>query len=138
MLLQTAYLKVVLECFSIAKCNPSTIPIDSGFSNLIMPSFSDYQARFETILLYSLAVDSLIYTMIMTRSDIAFALSIVSRYYINPDSTHVAGVTRILRYIKDMLYNGIIFYEDLDAAFNLTGFTNANYRSAKEDQKSTS
>ena len=138
MLLQTAYLKVVLERFGMAECNPSTTPMDSGLPNTIMPSSSDYQAPSKTVLWYSSAVGSLMYAMTMTRPDIAFALSIVSRYCNNPDSTHVAAVTRILRYIKGTLYDGIIFCGDPDAELDLTGFTDADYGSAKEDRKSTS
>lgn len=137
MLLQTAYLKVV-ERFGMAKCNPSTTPMDSGLPNTIMPSSSDYQASPETILWYSSAVGSLMYAMTMTRPDIAFALSIVSRYCNNPDSTHVAAVTRILRYIKGTLYDGIIFRGELNTELDLTGYTDADYGSAKEDRKSTS
>ena len=138
MLLQSAYLKVVLERFGMAECNSSTTPIDSGLSNTIMPSSSDYQVLSETVLWYSSAMGSLMYAMTMTRPDIAFALSIISRYCNNPDSTHVAAVTRILQYIKGTLYNSIIFCGDPDADLNLTGFTDANYGSAKEDRKSTS
>lgn len=138
MLLQTAYLKVVLERFGMAECNSSTTPIDNGLPNTIMPSSSDYQAPSETVLWYSSAVGSLMYAMTMTPPDTAFALSIVSRYCKNPDLTHVTAVTRILRYIKGTLCNGIIFCGDSDADLDLTGFTDANYGSAKEDRKSTS
>lgn len=95
MLLQTACLKVVSERFGMAECNPSTTPMESGLSNTITPSSSDNQAPPETVLWYSSAIGSLMYGMTMTRPDIAFALSIVSRYCNNPDSTHVAAVTRI-------------------------------------------
>ena len=78
------------------------------------------------------------YAMTMTRPDIAFALSIVSRYCNNPDSTHVAAVTRILQYIKGLLDDGIIFRGQPNTDLDLIGYTDADYRSAKEDRKSTS
>ena len=71
--------------------------------------------------------------MIMTQPDITFALFIVNRYCNNPDSTYVAAVTRILQYIKSMLYNGIIFCGDPNAKLDLIEFTDADYGSAKED-----
>ena len=73
----------------------------------------------------------------MTRPDIAFALSIVSRYCNNPDSTHVAAVTRILRYIKGTLHEGIIF-RGKQNILELIGYTDADYDSAKDERKSTS
>lgn len=137
-LFQTAYLKMVLERFDIAKCNSSTIPIDSGLPNIIIPSFSNYQASFETILWYSLAIRSLIYVMTMTWPDIAFVLSIVSRYSNNRDFTYLAIVTQILWYIKDILYNRIIFCRGLNTKLDLTKYMDTNYELTKEDQKFTS
>lgn len=49
MLLQTAYLKVILEWFDMAKYSLSTIPIDNGLPNTIMPNFPDYQAPYEIV-----------------------------------------------------------------------------------------
>ena len=117
----------------MAQCNPSTTPMDSGLPNTIMPSFLDYQAFSKTVLWYSSAVSSLIYAMTMTQLDIAFAFSIVIRYYNNPDLTHVAAVTWILQYIKGTLYDGIIFCRHSDTKLDLIGFINADYKSAKED-----
>ena len=45
-LLQTAYLKVVLERFGISDCKPSNTLMDSGLPNTIVPSLEDYQALF--------------------------------------------------------------------------------------------
>lgn len=129
---------MVLERFDMAKCNSSTIPIDSGLPNIIIPSFSNYQASFETILWYSLAIRSLIYVMTMTWPDIVFVLSIVSRYYNNRDFTYLAIVTQILWYIKDILYNRIIFYRGLNTKLDLTKYMDTNYELTKEDQKFTS
>lgn len=112
--------------------------MDSGLPNTIMPSSSDYHASSKTILWYLSAVDSLMYVMTMTRPDIAFALSIVSKYCNNPDSIHVAAVMWILQYIKGMLYNGIIFCEDPNDKLDLPVLTDADYGSAKEDRKFTS
>ena len=137
MLLQTAYLKVVLERFGMSDCNPSSTPMDSGLPNTIVPSSEDYRAPPETIYWYGSAVGSLMYAMTMTRPDIAFALSIVSRYCNNPNSTHVAAVTRILRYIKGTLDEGIVFCGEQNV-LDLTGYTDADYGSAKDNRKSTS
>ncbi len=47
--------------------------------------------------------------MVTTRPDIAFALSLASRYCSNPNQTHVALVTRMFKYIKGTLTMGITF-----------------------------
>ena len=137
MLFQTAYLKVVLERFEMSDCNPSSIPMDSDLRNTIILSSEDYRALLQTIYWYGSAIGFLMYAMTMTQPDIAFALSIVSRYCNNPNSTHVAAVTRILRYIKGTLDEGIVFCGEQNV-LDLTGYTDADYGSAKDNRKSTS
>ena len=51
------------------------------------------------------------YAMTMTRFDLKFALSILSRYYFNSNSIHVKAATRFLRYVKETLHFNI-HYED--------------------------
>ena len=139
-LLQTSYLKVILECFDMAECKSISPPMDSGLSNIIMPSFQDFRALAESLLWYLSVLGSLINATTITQPDIVFQLSIVSKYYNNLDSTHVTTVTRILCYIKTIFHKGIIFCGDLglEIKLDLIGFSDTNYGSLKKDRKSTS
>jgi hypothetical protein len=49
---------------------------------------------------YSSAIGALMYLMIGTRPDIAFALSILSRFVSRPQSHHQAAIQRLFRYLK--------------------------------------
>ena len=51
-------------------------------------------------ILYQSAVGSLMYMMIGTRPDIAFAVGAVSRYMANPGKAHWTAVKRIFCYLK--------------------------------------
>ena len=64
-------------------------------------------------------------------------MSIVICYYNNPDSTHIAALTQIFWYIKNTLYNNIVFCRELDIKLNLIGYTNADYGSVKDGRKPT-
>ena len=138
MLLQTAHLKVVLEQFRMSDCNPRSTIINSGLSNIIMPSWFGYQTSPEIIFWYASAVESLVYSMTMTWLDIAFALSIFSRYCNNPDSTNFAAVIQIFQYIKGTLDDSIIFWGEPDKDWDFIMYTNIDYRSAIKEQKSIS
>lgn len=74
--------------------------------------------------------------MTMTQPNIAFALSIVSKYYNNPNSTYVAVVTEILYYIKGTLDEGMVFYGKQNV-LDHTRYTDAYYGPAKDNRKST-
>ena len=49
---------------------------------------------------YASVVGSLMYAMIATRPDIAFAVGVVSRYMSNPGKKHWEAVKGIMRYLK--------------------------------------
>ena len=64
-----------------------------------------------SVIPYASAIGSLIYAMIRTRPDIAYVVSITSRYQSNPGSEHWAAVKTVLKYLrrtKDMflVYGG--------------------------------
>ena len=49
------------------------------------------------------------YAMLGTRPDIAYAVSVVSRYASNPDQSHRAAVIRILRYLRRTIDYALVF-----------------------------
>ncbi len=51
-------------------------------------------------ILYASAIGSLIYAMLYTRPDIAYALSLTSRFQSNPGLKHWITVNNILKYLR--------------------------------------
>jgi len=49
---------------------------------------------------YQAMISSLIYLMLGTRLDLAFAINKLAQYYSNPTDRHWKGVKRILRFVK--------------------------------------
>ena len=49
-----------------------------------------------------------------TRSDLAYALSVVSQFMQNPEEQHMNAVMRILRYLNSALGKGILFNKKVD------------------------
>lgn len=47
--------------------------------------------------------------MTMTSPDLGYALSIVSQYCANSNSTHVTAVIQILRYVQSTLHYGLTY-----------------------------
>ena len=54
----------------------------------------------EDATMYRQLVGNLIY-LTLTRPDISYAISVMSRYMQNPKKPHLEAVRRILRYVKD-------------------------------------
>ena len=58
---------------------------------------------------YQRAVGSLMYYVLGMRPDIAFAVSVVSRYSSNPTQAHLGAVYRIFRYLRTTIDYELVF-----------------------------
>jgi len=58
---------------------------------------------------YANAIGSLTYVMVCTRPDIAYSVSLVSRFMSNPGKVHWKALKWILRYIKGSLRKGLAY-----------------------------
>ena len=53
---------------------------------------------------YDLVIESLMYVMLCTQPNIAFVVSVTSRYQANPDEEHWITVKNILKYLRRICY----------------------------------
>ncbi|VFQ88239.1 unnamed protein product [Cuscuta campestris] len=83
---------------------------------------------------YASAIGSIMYAMVCTRPDVAFALSVTSRYQSNPGESHWTALKNILKYFrrtKDafLVYGG---KEEL----SIVGYTDVSFQTDRDDFKS--
>ena len=75
-------------------------------------------------------IESLMYAMIMTRSNLIYSLLILLRYCFNLNLTHVKTIICVFKYIKKTLdYN--IHYESKE---NLIKYIDVNFAEAVNDR----
>ena len=85
---------------------------------------------------YANAVGCLMYAMICTRQDIAYAVSVVSKFMANPGKEHWNAVKWILRYLKGTKDFGIGFRSN-SGVDELEGFIDADYAENLDSKRST-
>ena len=83
---------------------------------------------------YASVIGSIMYAMLCIRPDVAFALSVTSRFQANPGESHSEAVKCIIKYLrrtKDLflVYGG----EEL----KLQAYTNSSFQSDPDDSRST-
>ena len=95
----------VLKRFGMEDCKAVGTPLDVNCKLVKLTQEENVQEE-ESIreVPYKQAVGSLMYTMIATRPDLAFPISVVSQHMARPGSTHWIAVKRIMRYLKGTLY----------------------------------
>ena len=81
------------------------------------------------------AIGSLMYAVMCTRSDISFAVGLVSRYQSNQGPVRWQTVMRIFRYLRGT-FDLVLCYSGGD--LRLRGFCDADWASDRDERKSTS
>ena len=84
---------------------------------------------------YASTVGSLMYAMLCTRPNIYYAVGIVSHYQSNPGMGHCIAVKHILNYLR-RTRDYMLVYSGGD--LNHIGYTDYDFQSDKDSQKSTS
>jgi hypothetical protein len=130
---QTAYLNKVLDDFGMQDCASVKTPMETSLR--LMPAGTEYQAEASLRRAYQSAVGSLMYAMLGTRPDLAYAVSVVSRFASNPTEAHMNAVKRIFRYIKGTVGFGLIFRGTIGP---LTGYTDSDWAGDADTRRSTS
>ena len=97
------------------------------------PNFDEERASMAKIP-YCLALGSLMYAMVATRPDIAFAVGVVSRFMADLGRKHWDAVKGILHYLSGTADKCVCF-GDGDAF--IVGYTNANYARNVDNRRST-
>lgn len=84
---------------------------------------------------YRQAIGSLMYLMICTRPDIAYAVGRLSQFCENPLKSHWKAVKRVLRYVKGTRSRGIVFRPTEN--LTLTGYADSDWAGCADSLKST-
>ncbi|GKA65360.1 retrovirus-related pol polyprotein from transposon TNT 1-94 [Tanacetum coccineum] len=132
---QKSYLKKILQRFNMQDCKSISTPFPTNLklSSKMSPSSKEERMEMSRVS-YASAVGSLMFVMICTRPDIAYAVGVVSRYMAEPGKEHWEDVKRILRYIKGTSDVALYFVE-LDLI--VKGYVDSDYACDLDGSKST-
>ena len=126
--------------FGISGAKPVTLPISQQFklSNDQAPS-SKRDKEFMAKIPYANAVGSLMYAMVFTQPDIAYSVSLVSRFMSNPRKVHWQALKWILRHIKGSLRKGMVYGgadKNSYSSAAIEGFVGSSYAGCLNTRKS--
>ena len=134
---QQKYVENILERFGMEDCKPLAIPLDSN-SKLLRDMNPQIPEEIEAMknVPYQSVVGSLVYAMIGTRVDIAYAVGVISQYMANPGPQHWIAVKRIFRYLKGTL-DHVLQYGGSSLSLQVVGYCNADYVGDIDTRRST-
>ena len=84
---------------------------------------------------YQQNTGSIMYAMLGTRSDIAFATRFLARFNLNLTAAHWTAAKQVLRYLQGTIYHGITY--GLNNNGSITRYTGSKWVGDSDDQRST-
>ncbi len=130
---QTAYIDKVLARLYLQKVYIVNTPMKKS---AVLQQKTDGKASASEKKRYQGMIGSLMFSMVETRPDIAFATLVASRYSKNPSHQHTEAVKTILRYMKGSRNRGITYGGQKKLL--LEGYSDSDWARDLESRKSTS
>lgn len=136
-LCQKAYLEKVLVKFKMSEVKPVNTPLAPHFklSQEQSPKTNDELEQMDKVP-YASCIGSLMYSMVCTRPDLAYALSVVSRFISNPGDEHWKALKWIMRYVKGSLDIGLVYSADAHYETEIAGFVDSDYAGSLDTRRS--
>ncbi|KAJ9544263.1 hypothetical protein OSB04_023970 [Centaurea solstitialis] len=135
---QSTYIDKILKKFRMDESKKEFIPMQHGIvlSKTQCPVSSQDQDKMKSIP-YASAIGSIMYAMLCTRPDIAYSVSVTSRYQQNPGEPHWVDVKNILKYLKRTKDMFLVFGGSEDE-ISVTGYSDASFQTDGDDFRSQS
>jgi hypothetical protein len=145
---QSDYIRRLLERFGMSQCNAAPTPIATGvrLSKEDCPTVKPA----EPLLVdgkhtYASVVGAIMYAMLGTRPDLAFAIGQLTRFNSNPGPQHVAVLKRVLRYLRSSIDFELTYGAgssgssgSSDAKLAVFGYCDSDWGASIDDRRSVS
>jgi hypothetical protein len=138
---QRKYVETILERFNMHGSKPIKVPIPIGV-NLFADQCPKTQEEEEDMshVPYASAVGSLMYAMVCTRPDIAYAVGVLRKYMSKLGKEHWTSVKRVFRYLCGTYSYGLCYQgrPGLDKVLYIHEFVDADWVGDLDHIRSTS
>ena len=125
------------QCVAKFDCpdKSSSVPMDPGFQPLITDADTKLEAQYP----YRSIIGALLHIARMTRPDILYAVSILSKSLSNPQKRHWEAAKRVLAYLRDSKHESLALGAlRKDNSFLLHGYADSTWGDDLENRRSRS
>ncbi|KAJ9546964.1 hypothetical protein OSB04_019507 [Centaurea solstitialis] len=135
---QSTYIDKILKKFRMDESKKGFIPMQHGIvlSKTQCPVSSQDQDKMKSVP-YASAIGSIMYAMLCTRPDVAYSVSVTSRYQQNPGEPHWVAVKNILKYLRRTKDMFLVFGGSEDE-ISVNGYSDASFQTDRDDFRSQS
>lgn len=127
-LIQTAYAKAILEKFGMTSCNSVATPADTSTTLNINEDPKNVP--------YRQLIGSLMYLAVVTRPDLAYTVTTLSKFLNSPTNEHWNAGKRVLRYLAGTTDVGITYGHNRST--ELIAYSDVDWANCVNTRRSTS
>ena len=127
---QCDYLEKVLTRFQLTDAKPAITPLPTSWE----PKANTGKATAAEITCYQSIIESLLYLMIGTRPDIAFAVTHLSQFSTNPTEDHYKAAQHVCHYLVGTHDYKLVYIREEDKG--LVAYTDSDWAADKIQQHS--
>lgn len=128
---QKKFINELLEKFNLIDCNPCATPMEVG---LKLPKLENGK---KIDVPYQELIGGLLFLANVSRPDISFAVSYLSRFNNNPDQEHWLAAKRVLRFLKGTRDMKLTF-SNSNLGCDIIGFSDSDFAADTIERKSVS
>ena len=134
---QESYARQVLDEFGMANCKPASSPISPSMQ--LADADGSQQLGQSDHKLFRRLIGRLMFLVIATRPDIAFAVNQLSQYLAEPRKVHLHAAKHVLRYIKSTIGYGLMFSAkgSKGKGNDLVGYADSAYANSARSRSTT-
>lgn len=130
---QEHYMESLLDRFNLSHCNPSKIPLPSGFRPIPATDKEFAEAKH---LPYPQIVGSILYASTISRPDLSQPASVLSRFISKWNDTHYQAAKHLLRYIRGTTDLCLVFDGNCGKRI-IQGYADADWGGDLDTRRST-
>lgn len=122
-------------------CKPISTPLEQNVkyrAQVGEPELTAEEARLMAEFPYASLSGSVMYLMLGSRPDLAFAVGMLSQFLANPAMTHWQAMRRLFRYIKATEDWGLLYEGGSSEALTLMAFSDADWAGDPDSRRSIS
>jgi hypothetical protein len=135
---QREYVRKMLDRASLTDCRPVATPLEVSVKLTKADSPAGSTAPDQSLVRrYQSAVGAIMYAMLGTRPDIAFAVTALSQFSSNPGQTHWTAVQRLLRYLAGTVDYAVTYGPSAQRQpLTFHGYTDSDWGSDVDSRRS--
>jgi hypothetical protein len=126
---QSAYVTTLLARHGMTDCKSVSTPMDRAFKPALAEPSTEHKATIADTREYQAIIGGIMFAMICTRPDIAFAVTTLAQFASNPTPAHTQAAKRVLRYLRGTINRRITYTGAgaIDCQPELTGYSDADW-----------